>query len=382
MAYWNRFVTAFDLSNVDQDQWKLTLDWTPGRVPRLSASRASLKDNKYTRQGARPPQGRPPRDLRERLLRRPGGPRFTVFGDSEEVKYDSTHRVVGTSGHAAGRVRSRPRRPRRPTTTGTARQGPQLGVRRRDRLAGDARSSGQGLGDLLQDRRLGGPRAAGRRAGLGDAIRMPIGAYDDSKRTSFNVKGVYALTKTWPSPAGYAYEKYDVQGRAVRRVPLHHPGRQPGRQLPERRTTPTRSTRPTSSTAGDLQVLTRGSQHLERPRPRARPFSLAGARASYDARMAAPSPARACGQIPTTCRRSCARRRCCRRRRRASASGTSSPSSPSRPVALAALGWWSYGHVRESLRELRAAGLSSLLESEIERSPSGSTRRSAPPNAG
>jgi serine/threonine-protein kinase len=33
-------------------------------------------------------------------------------------------------------------------------------------------------------------------------------------------------------------------------------------------------------------------------------------------------------------------------------------------VAFAALGWWSYGQVRDSLRELRAAGLASLLESE------------------
>ena len=33
-------------------------------------------------------------------------------------------------------------------------------------------------------------------------------------------------------------------------------------------------------------------------------------------------------------------------------------------VALAAMGWWSYGQVRGSLRDLRAAGLSALLEAE------------------
>ena len=33
-------------------------------------------------------------------------------------------------------------------------------------------------------------------------------------------------------------------------------------------------------------------------------------------------------------------------------------------IALAAMGWWSYGQVRASLRDLRAAGLASLLESE------------------
>jgi serine/threonine-protein kinase len=33
-------------------------------------------------------------------------------------------------------------------------------------------------------------------------------------------------------------------------------------------------------------------------------------------------------------------------------------------VALVAMGWWSYGQVRDSLRELRAAGLASLIEAE------------------
>ncbi|HEX5629214.1 MAG TPA: serine/threonine-protein kinase [Usitatibacteraceae bacterium] len=33
-------------------------------------------------------------------------------------------------------------------------------------------------------------------------------------------------------------------------------------------------------------------------------------------------------------------------------------------ISLVAMGWWSYGQVRESLRELRAAGLASLLEAE------------------
>ncbi len=35
-------------------------------------------------------------------------------------------------------------------------------------------------------------------------------------------------------------------------------------------------------------------------------------------------------------------------------------------IALAGMGWWSYGQVRDSLRDLRAAGLAALLESESE----------------
>jgi hypothetical protein len=38
-----------------------------------------------------------------------------------------------------------------------------------------------------------------------------VGSYDDSKRTAFNLKGVYAFSKTLSLTAGYAYEKYDYK---------------------------------------------------------------------------------------------------------------------------------------------------------------------------
>ena len=39
----------------------------------------------------------------------------------------------------------------------------------------------------------------------------PIAAWDDTKRTSFNIKAVYALNKSWTLTGGYAYEKYESQ---------------------------------------------------------------------------------------------------------------------------------------------------------------------------
>ena len=41
--------------------------------------------------------------------------------------------------------------------------------------------------------------------------RSRSACYDDSKRTAFNLKGVYAFSKTISLTAGYAYEKYDYK---------------------------------------------------------------------------------------------------------------------------------------------------------------------------
>jgi hypothetical protein len=38
---------------------------------------------------------------------------------------------------------------------------------------------------------------------------VPIGEWDDSKRTSFNIKGVYLISKAWTFTGGYAFEKYE-----------------------------------------------------------------------------------------------------------------------------------------------------------------------------
>ena len=37
---------------------------------------------------------------------------------------------------------------------------------------------------------------------------QPIGAYDDTKRTTFDVRGIYSLSKQWSVTGGYAYEKF------------------------------------------------------------------------------------------------------------------------------------------------------------------------------
>ena len=37
---------------------------------------------------------------------------------------------------------------------------------------------------------------------------LPIGAYDDSKRTSLNLKGIHGYDKNWSFTLGYAYERW------------------------------------------------------------------------------------------------------------------------------------------------------------------------------
>lgn len=207
--YLNRFVTAFDLSNVDQDQWKLTLDYSP--IPFLDISFEGItKKNKYKDNVL----GRQKDDRREVYVSasygEPGKPRFTVFGDSEEVKYDSQHRIVAFGSTAAGTYD--PFAP--PTATNYNWNGR---IKDRNWAAGMALDlpateklvvkvsaiyyKTDGTVDLaLQD---GVPASVVR--------PVPIGTWDDSRKTSINVKAVYAHSKAWLFTAGYAYEKYDYR---------------------------------------------------------------------------------------------------------------------------------------------------------------------------
>lgn len=206
--YLNRFVTAFDLSNVDQDQLKLTLDFSP--VPNLDLGLEAIsKQNKYKDNVL----GRL-KDKREEIYvsasyGAPGSVRFTVFADSERVTYESRHRT-GVTGTAVGTYD--PFAP--PTATTFNWEGK---VKDRNTAYGIAvdfpvmpklvikasaiHYKGDGSVDLaLQE---GTPAAVTQ--------PVPIAFFDDSKRTSFNVKAVYAFNKAWTITAGYAYEKFEYQ---------------------------------------------------------------------------------------------------------------------------------------------------------------------------
>jgi len=205
-AYWNRYVTAFDLANVKQDQFKLTLDWTP--APNFDVGfEGIVKQNDYEQNTL----GRLKDDRSEIYVNasygQPGGPRFTVFADMEKVEYKSMHRVVG-AGTTGGAYE--------PATPPNASNYNWNGkVEEENWAAGFAidwqvaknfalKASAiyyktDGMVDLqLQE---GVPTSVVR--------PVPITYFDDTKRTSITIKGVYDFSKSLALTAGYAYEKYE-----------------------------------------------------------------------------------------------------------------------------------------------------------------------------
>ena len=117
-AYLNRFVTAFDLSNVDQDQWKLTLDYTLMQHLDLGFEASSRPTStRTTRSGAS-------RRTAARCISTPRmhSPTACASRSSATWRKSSTTRSTASSAtvRCPARTIRRPRQPP-PTTTGRAR---------------------------------------------------------------------------------------------------------------------------------------------------------------------------------------------------------------------------------------------------------------------
>jgi len=206
VAYWNRYVTAFDLSNVKQDQWKLMLDYTVMGGLDLGFE-GIIKTNKYKDNTL----GRTKDERREIYVSAgygaPGSLRFSVFGDWEEVKVDSTHRIIGSGGTGNSYDPNTPPTASNYNWSGNIKDksyaaGIAVDWPATDRLSFKASAiyyKTDGYVDLsLQE---GVPSSVVR--------PVPVGNWDDSKRTSFNVKAVWALNRAWTLTGGYAYERYE-----------------------------------------------------------------------------------------------------------------------------------------------------------------------------
>jgi MtrB/PioB family decaheme-associated outer membrane protein len=208
-AYENRYITAFDLSNVNQDLWKLTFDYTPMEFLDVSFE-GIIKNNKYKDNVL----GRLKDDRREMYLNvsygQSGAPRLTVFGDYEEVKYDSQHRIVVNGSTVIGTYD-----PFFPPTSGNY------------NWTGNIKDRNWALGASFEwpvsaklvlkasaiYYKTDGNVDLALQEGVPASVTrpLPISAWDDSKRTSINLKGVYAYSKTLSLTAGYAYERYDYK---------------------------------------------------------------------------------------------------------------------------------------------------------------------------
>jgi MtrB/PioB family decaheme-associated outer membrane protein len=197
------FVRRFDLANVDQNQVKLVLDVTPAPMMDIGFE-AIYKNNDYKDTIL----GRT-EDWREEyyLSFSFGDPRklrFIVFGDVELTRYDSFHRVgVGNPDPATA--------PTAATYNWSARNN--------DR----SWQVGAGMDWVPMERlKLSASALWVRTRGTADFALQPPGVltgvplttpvaiqnFDNSTRTSLNLKGTYSFSKQWDLSAGYAYERY------------------------------------------------------------------------------------------------------------------------------------------------------------------------------
>ncbi|MBK8325140.1 MAG: MtrB/PioB family outer membrane beta-barrel protein [Betaproteobacteria bacterium] len=210
VAYWNRFLKAYDVTDLDQKNWKLTLDYTPVEFLDLSFE-GTRKENTYRGQVL----GRLNDDRKEYYFMvsygDPASARFSAFVDQERVEYASKHRVVG-SATAPGAYE--------PATADTAANYNWTGTNKDKNYAFgvsvDVPATDKLMikGSVVHYKTDGAVDFSAPPLIAAATYPQPIGNYDDSKRISLNVKGIYALSKQWSVTGGYAYEKYTYKDAA------------------------------------------------------------------------------------------------------------------------------------------------------------------------
>lgn len=210
--YMYRFQTAFDAQDLKQDKWKVTLDATPAEFLDLGLE-FIYKDNDY--QAKNDTLGRW-KDKRDEIYASlsygdPAAWRFTIFGDWERVKYDSQHRVTGTT------TATTPPGPYDPNMPATATnynwQATNKDANYAYGLAVDwpASEKLKVTASYMYYKTDGQVDFAAPPTIAAASYPQPVSLFDDSKRRSFNLKGVYAFSKTISLTGGWAYEKYDYK---------------------------------------------------------------------------------------------------------------------------------------------------------------------------
>lgn len=204
----NRFVARFDASNVNQNQIKLVLDSNPVQFLDLGFE-AIYKKNDFKDTVL----GRTDDKRQEYYANAVYGDkdvfRVSLFGDVEFIRYDSYHRNI--SGLSASDAYN-------PFTTPTASNynwsaknkdrnwllgvGADWPVLERLLLKGSyIWSRTEGTVDFVSQNNFGNP--------------LSIRNFDNTRRQTLNLKGVYNVDKHWSVTGGYAYEKYRLSDIAL-----------------------------------------------------------------------------------------------------------------------------------------------------------------------
>lgn len=192
------YVRRFDLANVDQNLVKLALDASPAPFVDVGFEaifkKNNYKDTTLGRTG----------DKRHELYASvgvgdPGRLRVLIFGDVEVMRFDSFHRV--------GTGNPDPSTPPTLTTYNWT-------AENEDK----AWQAGLGIdwlptarltlkGSFIRAKTTGGTEFAVQPGGAPGPF-LPITNFDNTRRTSYNLKAVYAFDRHWEFSGGYAHEKY------------------------------------------------------------------------------------------------------------------------------------------------------------------------------
>ena len=209
-AFLERFTSRFDYSDLDRNQIKINADWSP--MPFLDFSlEGNWKDNRYKDITL----GRTKDNRQELYLSGgwgdPSKLRITGFGDVEYIWYDSSHRNVGagscpttSNGVTAVNCFDPSTPPNSIAYNWSARN------KDRNWVVG-AGADWPAMANLLVKASVlyyhtDGSADISSQNNFGNPL--PIHAYDDSKRTSVNLKGIWSYDKNWDFTLGYAYERW------------------------------------------------------------------------------------------------------------------------------------------------------------------------------
>jgi hypothetical protein len=223
VLYLLRFTSAFDMQDLESNQLKLQLDWAP--MPMFDMSfEANWSDNDYKDNVL----GRQSNKRQQYTLTAswgaPGSVRVTGFVDWEEIKDRSNHRNIGAGScptsipaSGGGGTATNCFDPATPPNS--------IAYNWSDHVKDENLTLGVAVDWPVNDKLLvkasylymetdGSSDFDVQTLASGAPIPgviqpIPIANFDDTKRHSFNLKGLYQYDRSWLFTLGYAYEKFD-----------------------------------------------------------------------------------------------------------------------------------------------------------------------------
>ncbi len=229
--YLERFIGRYDGQSFDRNEVRVDVDWAP--APMLDiALEYKWADTNYKRDGQQIAFSSASVSPQDDFLGRTGDKRWgvygnisygdfskwrvTAFGDYESIKYDSYHRnistVAGGPTPPSGWCTAAAPNCFDPGTTQTTSNYNWSALNEDKNYAFGVGLDWVAMSNLMVKAsylyyKTDGSADITSQNGYGNPF--PINAYDDTKKQSFNLKGIWSFNKNWQMTAGYSYEKYD-----------------------------------------------------------------------------------------------------------------------------------------------------------------------------